>query len=34
VHGEPLASNSLRDEIEQRLGWAARVPAFGDSVEL
>lgn len=34
VHGEPLASNALRDEIERRLGWPARVPAYGDSVEL
>jgi len=34
VHGEPLASGSLRDEIERRLAWPARVPAYGDTVEV
>jgi metallo-beta-lactamase family protein len=34
VHGEPLAAHALRDEIEKRLRWRARVPARGDSAEL
>ncbi len=29
VHGEPLAAHALRDQIESRLGWDARVPARG-----
>ena len=33
VHGEPLAAHALRDEIEKRLRWHARVPAQGDSTE-
>jgi len=31
VHGEPLAAHALRDEIEKRFRWQARVPARGDS---
>jgi metallo-beta-lactamase family protein len=34
VHGEPLAAESLRDEIVRRLHWRAAVPAPGDSVAL
>jgi metallo-beta-lactamase family protein len=34
VHGEPLAAHALREAIERRLGWSARVPAIGDSVEI
>ena len=34
VHGEPLASHALRDEIERRLGWRARVPERGQTVVL
>jgi metallo-beta-lactamase family protein len=26
VHGEPLAAHALRDAIEKRFGWTARVP--------
>jgi metallo-beta-lactamase family protein len=32
VHGEPLAAHSLRDRIEERLGWHAAVPAPHQSV--
>ena len=31
VHGEPLAAHALRDEIDRRFHWQARVPAQGDS---
>jgi metallo-beta-lactamase family protein len=34
VHGEPLAAHALRDGIEERYGWHARVPAPGQEVEL
>jgi metallo-beta-lactamase family protein len=34
VHGEPLAAHALRDEIEKRFRWQARVPAQGDSAVL
>ena len=33
VHGEPAAADALRVEIQHRLGWAARVPAYGQTVE-
>jgi metallo-beta-lactamase family protein len=33
VHGEPLAAHALRDRIEQRLHWQARVPAYGQAIE-
>ena len=32
VHGEPLAAHALRDAIEERLGWCARVPARDEMV--
>jgi metallo-beta-lactamase family protein len=32
VHGEPIAAESLRRRIRHELGWAASVPAAGDSV--
>ena len=34
VHGEPLAAHALRDAIEARLRWHARVPARGQQVSL
>ena len=34
VHGEPLAAQSLKDEIVQRLHWRAGVPDGGDCVAL
>lgn len=34
VHGEPDASDSLRHEIKERLGWQVRVPLLGDRAEL
>lgn len=34
VHGEPLAAHALREAIARRFGWAARVPAIGDTVEI
>jgi metallo-beta-lactamase family protein len=32
VHGEPIAAESLRRRIRHELGWAASVPATGDTV--
>jgi len=32
VHGEASAADRLRSRIEHELGWAARVPAMGDTV--
>ena len=34
VHGEPLAAGSLRDDIDTRLHWRARVPDYGQVVEI
>lgn len=34
VHGEPRASDSLRHEIKEKLGWAARCPLLGESIGL
>ena len=34
VHGEPLAAQALRDEIERRFGWAAAVPTLHQRVDL
>jgi metallo-beta-lactamase family protein len=34
VHGEPLASHSLRDAIREELGWKAEVPEPGASTAL
>jgi metallo-beta-lactamase family protein len=34
VHGEPLAAHALRDAVRERFGWAAEVPAEGQTVEL
>ena len=34
VHGEPLAANALRDEIEKRLRRRASLPAPGQTIEL
>lgn len=32
VHGEPGAADTLRRRILHELGWAATVPAQGDTV--
>ncbi|MEF9887034.1 MBL fold metallo-hydrolase [Streptomyces sp. P9-A4] len=32
VHGEPAASEALRDRIDHELGWAAVVPRSGEAV--
>lgn len=32
VHGEPLASATLRDRIEKELGWTAVIPKRGEQV--
>lgn len=32
VHGEPAASEALRDRIDGELGWTAVVPRSGESV--
>jgi metallo-beta-lactamase family protein len=34
VHGEPQAAGALRGAIEQRLGWAAVVPRYLETVRL
>jgi metallo-beta-lactamase family protein len=34
THGEPVASDALRQAIEERHGWACTVPEFRDTVEL
>lgn len=34
THGEPQASDTLRQRIEETLGWEARVPEHGETVEL
>jgi metallo-beta-lactamase family protein len=34
VHGEPLASHALRDEIERRFRWKASVPGLHQTVAL
>ncbi|MEW1700405.1 MULTISPECIES: MBL fold metallo-hydrolase [unclassified Streptomyces] len=32
VHGEPAASEALRDRVDRRLGWTAVVPRSGEAV--
>lgn len=34
THGEPNASDTLRQRIERELGWAAHVPDYRDVVTL
>ena len=34
THGEPLASEALRQRIRRELGWDAEIPDFKDSVTL
>jgi len=34
VHGEPVASAALGDEIRARLGWRAEVASDGEIVGL
>lgn len=34
THGEPHAADALRTRIRRTLGWEARVPEFGEKVEL
>ena len=34
VHGEPDAADTLRAVIKDKLGWAARVPAYGEIAEV
>ena len=34
THGEPIASDALRQAIEERHGWPCTVPEFRDTVEL
>jgi metallo-beta-lactamase family protein len=34
VHGEPDAADALRTRIERELHWPARMPEFGDEVDL
>ncbi len=33
VHGEPTAADTLRGEIQNRLGWRVRVPQHGEEVQ-
>ena len=34
THGEPVAADSLRQAIEERLGWPCRVPEYRDVADL
>jgi metallo-beta-lactamase family protein len=34
VHGEPLAANALKGQIEKRLHWRAAVPTAGQTIDL
>ena len=34
THGEPSASASLKEQIEKKLGWKCKLPAYLDKVEL
>ncbi len=34
VHGEPTAADTLRGEIQNRLGWRVRVPQHGEETEV
>ncbi len=34
THGEPEAAESLKQKIEQKLGWKVEVPHYLESVEL
>ena len=34
VHGDPAASDALRSRIQDELGWRARVPQHGETVNL
>jgi metallo-beta-lactamase family protein len=34
VHGEPEASQAMRDRIEKQLGWPVTIPELGQSFEL
>ncbi len=34
THGEPIASDALRHQIEEELGWVCVVPDHGQQVEL
>ena len=34
THGEPVAADALRQQIERKLGWATLVPEHGQSVEV
>jgi metallo-beta-lactamase family protein len=34
VHGEPVAMEALGASIHERLGWATRMPEYGETVVL
>jgi metallo-beta-lactamase family protein len=34
VHGEASAAETMRRRIQHELGWSARVPAMGDTLEV
>jgi metallo-beta-lactamase family protein len=34
VHGEPLAANALKEQIQKRLRWPAAVPTLGQAIDL
>jgi metallo-beta-lactamase family protein len=34
IHGEPESSGALAERITDELGWKARIPGYGDRVEL
>jgi metallo-beta-lactamase family protein len=34
VHGEVTAAQSMRDKIEEKLGWTAEIPQYAQKEEL
>lgn len=34
THGEHDAASAMRGHIEERFGWTASVPGYGETVEL
>ncbi len=34
THGEPVAADALRQQIERRLGWRTHIPEHGETVDL
>ena len=34
THGEPVAADALRQQIERRLGWDVHIPEYGETIDL